>query len=72
MPSALRRFLGSVVLVIGLSVYVFFALAIGDVVAASKPAWVQLLYFLIAGLAWVPPAGLLVRWMYRSAPPSHG
>lgn len=70
MNSPARRFAGSVGLVLGLLVYVFFALAIGDVVAASKPGWVQFVYFAVAGLAWVFPAGLLVRWMYRVPPRS--
>jgi hypothetical protein len=26
----------------------------------------QLAYFVVAGLLWVIPAGLLIRWMQRS------
>jgi hypothetical protein len=29
------------------------------------PQWVQFAYFVTAGLAWVIPAGLLIRWMQR-------
>jgi hypothetical protein len=28
-------------------------------------AWAQFAYFLAAGLLWVIPAGLLIRWMQR-------
>ena len=35
-------------------------------VNASKPA--DLLYYVVAGLLWVLPAGLLVRWMQRPDP----
>lgn len=64
MTSPLRRFVGSVVLVVSLLVYVFFAMAIGDVVVATKSGWVQFAYFVTAGLLWVLPAGVLVKWMY--------
>lgn len=63
--SPARRLVGSLILVAGLLVWVFFALAVGDLVVATKPGWVQFVYFVVAGLAWVPPAGLVVRWMYR-------
>lgn len=69
MTSPTRRFIGSVLLVAFLCVYVFFALAVGDVIVASKPGWVQLIYFLIAGLLWVAPAGLLIKWMYAPVGP---
>lgn len=72
MTSPLRRFVGSVALILLLVVYVFFALAIGDVVVATKPGWVQFAYFVVAGLLWVPPAGLLVKWMYAPVRPRQG
>lgn len=65
MTSPARRFAGSLILVIFLLVYVFFATAVGDVVVASKSGWIQFAYFIVAGLAWVPVAGLIVWWMYR-------
>ena len=69
MTSPLRRFVGSVVLVVFLLVYVFFAMAIGDVVVATKSGWVQFAYFVTAGLLWVLPAGVLVKWMYAPVRP---
>ena len=69
MTSPLRRFVGSVVLVVCLLVYVFFAMALGDVVVATKSGLVQFAYFVVAGLLWVPPAGHLVKWMYAPVRP---
>lgn len=66
MTSPARRFAGSLILVVWIVFYVFFATAIGDVVVASKSGWTQFAYFIVAGLAWVPPAALVVRWMYRA------
>jgi len=69
MTSPLRRFVGSVVLVTVLLIYVFFAVAIGDVIVATKSGWVQFAYFVAAGVLWVLPAGVLVKWMYARVPP---
>ncbi len=69
MTSPVRRFVGSVALVTFLAIYVFFALAVGDVIVATKSGLVQFVYFVVAGLLWVPPAGLLVKWMYAPVRP---
>jgi hypothetical protein len=54
-----------VALLIFLSVYGWMAMAIGAGRLTLAPQWVQLAYFVTAGLAWVIPAGLLIRWMQR-------
>ncbi|MER2606115.1 MAG: DUF2842 domain-containing protein [Siculibacillus sp.] len=73
MSSATRRIIGNIALVVFLLVYVFFALAVGDVIAASnKSGIVQFFYFLVAGLLWVLPAGALVKWMYARRDPPVG
>ena len=69
MTSPFRRFAGSVVLVVFLLIYVFFAVAVGDIIVATKPGWVQFVYFIVAGFLWVLPAGLLVKWMYAPVRP---
>ena len=70
MTSPIRRLVGSIALVAFLVIYVFFAVAIGDVIVATKSGWVQFAYFVVAGVVWVLPAGLLIKWMYtRVAPP---
>ena len=71
MSSPFRRMIGSLVLVVYIVVYCLFAMAIGDVIVATKSGWVQFVYFLTAGLAWVPLAAVIVKWMYRRvAPPT--
>ena len=63
-----RKFIGTVILVLFLAVYAVVAMAFGaaQIVGASYIA--QVIYFCVAGLAWVLPAGLLVRWMQRPDP----
>lgn len=60
-----RKLVGTVMLVVFLSIYALVAMAFAAsrIVDASNTA--RVIYFLVAGLAWVPPAGLLLRWMQR-------
>jgi hypothetical protein len=65
MPQRLRKFLGTIVLVAFL---VFYSLTVMTIAAAKLPGTssaVQLLFFFIAGLAWVLPAAPLVAWMQK-------
>jgi hypothetical protein len=60
-----RKLIGSVLLLIFVLSYVFGAAAVGSGRLAEAGAVTRLLYYLLAGLLWVYPAGLLVRWMQR-------
>jgi hypothetical protein len=66
MPPRLRKLVGTIVLVVFVSVY---ALTVMTLAAARLPgtsAWTQLAFFLVAGLLWVIPAAGLIYWMQRS------
>jgi hypothetical protein len=65
MTTRTRKLIGSVVLVLFLGVYVLVAGVIGSGRITQASVAVQVLYFGIAGLLWVLPAGLLIRWMSR-------
>jgi hypothetical protein len=60
-----RKLIGTMVLLLFIALYAWAAAAIGAGRIALAPAWAQFAYFLAAGLAWVVPAGLLIRWMQR-------
>lgn len=69
MPQRLRKLVGTVMLTLFISLYALTAMTIG---AAKLPgtSWVvQLLYFAVAGLIWVVPAALLIKWMQRPDEP---
>lgn len=59
-----RHAIGILVLVAGLVVYALAAMLAG---AALTPAhwFVELLFYVAAGLAWLWPARFLLRWMAR-------
>ena len=64
----MRKPVGAIVLVLWLVVYVGVAALIGDRIAHEHWAW-KVLYFPVAGLAWILPLRPLLRWMHaRDAP----
>ena len=60
-----RKFIGAVILVLFLVSYALIAMALGASQIVGGPYIAQVLYFFVAGLAWIIPAGLLIRWMQR-------
>ena len=65
MKTRSRKLIGTIVLVAFLVVYAWVAAALGSGRVSESAWWIQLIYFLAAGLLWVLPAGLLIRWMQR-------
>ena len=60
-----RKLIGTMVLLLFIALYAWAAAAIGAGRIALAPRLAQFAYFLVAGLAWTVPAGLLIRWMQR-------
>ena len=65
MTARTRRLIGTIVFLPALAIYATLAAMIGSGRIALAPQWVQFAFFVTAGLAWVIPAGLLIRWMQR-------
>jgi hypothetical protein len=65
MRARTRKLIGTVALLVFLLLYAWLAASIGSGRITLAPAWAQFAYFLAAGLLWVVPAGLLIRWMQR-------
>lgn len=65
MTQRTRKFIGAVALLVFVAVYALAAMmtAIALQVTASKT--VELIYYVVAGLAWVVPAGAIISWMQR-------
>ncbi len=60
-----RKLIGTVVLLLFVGAYAFAAGSIGAGRIASASGLAKFAFFLVAGLAWVVPAALLIRWMQR-------
>ncbi len=70
MTARTRKLMGTIVLLLFLGAYAWAAVIIGAGRITLAPHWAQLAYFLVAGLLWVIPAGLLIRWMQRPDAPA--
>ena len=64
----MRKPLGAIILLVWLIAYVAVAAVVGDRIAYEHWAW-KLLYFPIAGLAWVLPVKPLLKWMHAKDAP---
>jgi hypothetical protein len=60
-----RKLIGTVVLLVFLAGYALVVASVASGRITSAPPLTQLAFFLVGGLAWVLPAGLLIRWMQR-------
>ena len=63
MPIRLRKLIGTVIMVVLVTVYAVFATAFASLYLGQSSGWVHLAFFAISGLFWVVPAMLLIRWM---------
>lgn len=63
-----RKLIGTVVLVLFVIVYALVAMAIGAVLVPNHSGFVALVFYVVAGLGWVLPAGLIIKWMERGRP----
>jgi hypothetical protein len=60
-----RKFVGMLAIVSFLIVYCLVAMAIGGIVFVGSGVVIETIYFLIAGVAWLPVVMLLIRWMSK-------
>lgn len=63
-----RKLFGTIAILLLLGIYLPVAMVVGANHFAHAGVGWQVLYFLSAGIIWVVPAGLLIRWMARPDP----
>jgi uncharacterized protein DUF2842 len=64
-----KKLIGTIGLLLWLPAYALLALRIGIAVLPNAASAVMLLYYAIAGTAWIIPVGLLLPWMHREPVP---
>jgi hypothetical protein len=67
MPIRLRKFLGTVALLVLVIVWALLAMALAQAPAIHDSTVLSIAYYVIAGIGWVLPALPLVSWMSRPA-----
>ena len=66
MTPRTRKLVGTVALIAMITVYAFIALGVAVVLQVSNSSKiVELAFYVIAGLLWVLPAGILIKWMQK-------
>ena len=67
-PRKLRKFLGAVLLVVFVPFYALTAMTVAAARLPGTTTLAQTIFYAVAGLIWVIPAGLIIRWMMRPDP----
>lgn len=62
MKRSTRRIVASLALMPYLLIYIIIAYTIGSYLA-DGPKWLALIYFIVAGFAWIVPMKPLFGWM---------
>lgn len=65
-----RKLIGTFVLVALLMVYFMIAMVATASILPGKHIVIQTIGYAVAGLLWIVPAGMLIRWMSRPDPES--
>jgi peptidoglycan/LPS O-acetylase OafA/YrhL len=66
MKQRQRKLTGTIALLILIGIYATLALAVAVVLQVQNAnKVVELVYYVVAGLLWVLPAGLLIKWMQK-------
>ncbi|HET7253470.1 MAG: DUF2842 domain-containing protein [Xanthobacteraceae bacterium] len=65
MPLRLRKFIGAILLITLVVTWALVAMALAQSPAIKANGLIEVIYYVVAGLAWVLPAMPLVRWMSR-------
>lgn len=66
MTQRQRKLAGTVAMFVLIIVYAFIALAVAVVLQVREAnKIVELLFYIVAGLLWVLPAGVLIKWMQK-------
>lgn len=66
-----RKFIGTIALLVLVSVWALLAMALAQSVLTNINGFVATLYYIVAGLGWVLPAMPLISWMARPDNPGN-
>jgi hypothetical protein len=66
MPIRVRKFIGTIALLVLVSVWALLAMALAQSVLTDINGFVAAIFYVVAGLGWVLPAMPLISWMVKS------
>lgn len=65
MKQRTRKAIGTLATISFMIAYALVAMAVGGYFAVGRGAAVELAYFMVAGLLWLPVVMALIRWMVK-------
>ena len=65
MTSSTKKLIGTIIILVWVPIYALLAMRVGIAVLPGANPFVELLYYAIAGTAWIIPIGLMIPWMSR-------
>jgi hypothetical protein len=60
-----RKFIGILLTIVWLLSYALIAMAIGGIYVLGRGMPLELPFYVVAGLAWVPVEMIIIKWMSR-------
>jgi Protein of unknown function (DUF2842) len=66
MSNPTRKFVGTVGLLALLIVYSLLIMVFATSSLPAMSGWLKTLFYLVAGIGWVPIAMFIVSWMYKN------
>ena len=68
MRQRTRKLIGTIVMILFVLAYGPVAMALMESRIMEAPQWVQVIAYLVIGLAWIIPVMPLIRWMQKPDP----
>jgi uncharacterized membrane protein len=66
MTQRQRKLIGTIALLVLIATYALLAMAVAIVLQVHNASkFAEFAYYVVAGLLWVVPAGLLISWMQK-------
>jgi hypothetical protein len=63
-----RKFIGIILTIVWMVVYSLVAMAIGGIYVLGRGVPLELPFYVLAGLAWVPVEMIIIKWMSKPDP----
>jgi hypothetical protein len=71
MSPRIKKLIGTILILLWIPVYAFFAMGVAVHLLPHAGAMVAFLFYAIAGTLWAVPVGLLFPWMMREPKPQN-
>lgn len=63
-----RKFIGIILTIVWMAVYSLIAMAIGGIYVLGRGMPLELPFYVLAGLGWVPVEMAIIKWMSKPDP----